>query len=172
MDRITSEKGGLKRAIVVYDTKFGNTEKIAQSLEAGLKESSVQTFCSDAINVEPESLEEYDLIAVGAPTQMFSASKPMKEFLVKVNGSGVSGKFGFAFDTKYESRLSGSAAKYIEKELRNLGLEMIAPRESAIVVALSEGGGAARLKEREDIRFHEIGSQVGSALASRKMIPV
>jgi len=96
----------------------------------------------------------------------------MKEFLGKVDGAGTSGKLGFAFDTKYDSRLSGSAAKYIEKELRNLGLQMIAPRESAIVIALREGGGAARLKEQEDIRFHEIGLQVGSALALRKMIPV
>jgi len=91
----------------------------------------------------------------------------MKEFLGKLKSIDLSGKYGFAFDTKLDWRLSGSAAKFIEKELNNLGLRMIAPRESAVVLTLKEKGAitGARLKEGEEKRFGQIGLQVGTTKA-------
>ncbi len=155
------------RAFVIFDTRYGNTEKIAKSLEAGLKEASVQAVCINIKDVAVDSLKQYDLICVGAPTEAFTASKPMKEFLGKLKSIDLSGKYGFAFDTKLDWRLSGSAAKFIEKELKNLGFRIIVPRESAIVSVLKERGAitGARLKEGEEKRFEKIGTQVGTALA-------
>jgi len=71
--------------------------------------------------------------------------------------------------TKLDWRFSGSAAKFIERELSNLGFRIIAPRESAIVLTLKERGAitGARLKEGEEKRFEQIGTQVGTALAAR-----
>jgi len=156
------------RACVIFDTRYGNTEKIAKSFETGLKEAGVQTVCVNSKDVVVDSLKQYDLICVGAPTEAFSASKPMKDFFGKLKSTDLSGKFGFAFDTKLDWRLSGSAAKFIEKELRNLGLQMITPRESAIVLTLKERGviTGARLKEGEQKKFEQIGLEVGGALAA------
>jgi len=72
-----------------------------------------------------------------------------------------------SFDTRLGAPLSGSAAKFIEKELKNLGLQIIAPRESAIVFGVKKEEGSARLKEGEEKRFEQIGTQVGTALAAR-----
>jgi flavodoxin len=157
------------KAIVIYDTRYGNTEKIAKSFETGLKQARIQTLCANAKDVDVDSLKQYDLICVGAPTEAFSASKPMKEFLGKLKSIDLSGKHGFAFDTKLDSRLSGSAAKHIEKELNNLGLQIIAARESAIVSSSKERGAiaGATLKEGEEKRFEQIGTQVGTALEAR-----
>src|SRR3972149_10726478 len=87
----------------------------------------------------------------GTPTEELSQSKPMKEFLEKLKSRNLSGKYGFAFDTKLGWRFSGSAAKFIEKALNDLGLQVIAPRESAIVFTLKQRGSlpGARLKEGE-----------------------
>jgi len=157
------------RACVTFDTRYGNTEKIAKSFEMGLKGAGIQTVCLNAKDVAVDSLRQYDLICVGAPTEAFTASKPMKEFLGKLKSIDLSGKYGFAFDTKLDWRFSGSAAKFVERELKNLGLRIIAPRESAIVLTLKERGAitGARLKEGEEKRFEEIGTQVGTALAAR-----
>ena len=157
------------RACVIFDTRYGNTEKIARSFETGLKEAGIQTVCVNARDVAVDSLKQYDLICVGAPTEAFTASKPMKEFLAKLKSIDLSGKCGFAFDTKLDSRFSGSAAKLVEKELSNKGLKIIAPRESALVFSLKERGAiaSARLKEGEEKRFEQIGTQVGTALAAR-----
>jgi flavodoxin len=155
------------RACVIFDTRYGNTEKIARSFETGLQQAGLQTVCVNARDVAIDSLNQYDLICVGAPTEAFSATKPMKEFLGKLKNTDLSGKFGFAFDTKLDWRLSGSAAKFIEKELNNLGLQVVAPRESAIVFTLKERGATAgaKLKEGEEKRFQQIGHKVGTIVA-------
>jgi flavodoxin len=155
------------RACVVFDTRYGNTEKIARSFETGLIEADIQTVCVNAKDVAVDSLKQYELICVGGPTEGFTASKPMKEFLGKLKAIDLSGKYGFAFDTKLDSRFSGSAAKFIEKELSNLSLRIIAPRESAMVFSLKERGSiaGARLKEGEEKRFEQIGLQVGTVKA-------
>jgi flavodoxin len=155
------------RACIIFDTRYGNTEKIAKSFETGLKEAGAQTVCVNAKDVPIDSLKQYDLICVGAPTEWLSASKPMKEFLGKLKSTDLSGKHGFAFDTKFNAPLSGSAAKFIEKELKNLGLQIIAPRKSALVLGVKKEEGGARLKEGEEKRFEQIGTQVGTALAAR-----
>jgi len=156
-------------ACVIFDTRYGNTEKIARSFETGLKEAGIQTICVNAKDVAVDSLKQYDLVCVGAPTEGFTASKPMKEFLDKLKSIDLSGKHGFAFDTKLDWRFSGSAAKLIEKELSNLSLQIIAPRESALVFSLKERGATtgARLQEGEEKRLEQVGLQVGSALAAR-----
>lgn len=156
------------KAIVLYDSRFGSTEKIAKCLETGLRasgriETVVCASTGDLLSID--SLKEYDILCIGAPTENMSASKSMKEFLGKLKDTDLSGKYGFAFDTKLDSRFSGSAAKYIEKELVNLGLRIIATRESAIVSSIKEGGSmvGSRLKEGEEKRIEEVGRLVGTA---------
>ena len=154
------------RACVIFDTRYGNTEKIAKSFETGLKEAGIQTVCVNAKDVAVDSLKEYDLICVGAPTEWLTASKQIKEFLGKLRSVDLSGKYGFAFDTRLGAPLSGSAAKFIEKELKHLGLQIIAPRESAVVFGVKKEEGSMRLKEGEEKKFEQAGTQVGTALAA------
>ena len=113
------------KAIIIYHTRFGNTERIAKSIEIGLREASGigDVVCVNAREVvaDIESLKEYDIICIGAPTEGFSAPKPIKKLLASLKGVDLAGKQGFAFDTKVSSRFSGSAAKFIEKESEELG---------------------------------------------------
>ncbi len=161
------------KAIIIYHTRFGNTERIAKSLEIGLKEAAgiQDVVCINARDVTAvdDLLKEYDIICIGAPTEGFSAPKPIKEFLRKLKGVNLAGKYGFAFDTRVDSRLSGSAAKFIEKELKSQGLQIVSPLESAIVFALKEMGTitGAKLKEGEDKRFEQVGLHVGTASVQR-----
>ena len=60
-------------------------------------------------------------IAVGAPTQFLTASKSIKDFLLRLEARSFAGKYGFAFDTRYDSFMAGSAARYIEKRLETTG---------------------------------------------------
>ena len=155
------------KACIVFDTRYGNTEKIAKSLQTGLTESGVQALCINSRDVAIDSLKEFDLICVGAPTEWLTASKPVKEFLGKLKAANLSGKYGFAFDTKLDRPLSGSAAKFIEKELKDMGLRIFAPRESATASLVNGKVGDAYLKEGEAERFRQIGATTGRALAAR-----
>ena len=114
-----------------------------------------------------EYLEQCDLICVGAPTEKLSTSKPMRQFFKTLSNVKPSGKYGFAFDANVNSRLSGSAAKFIEQELGGLGLQLIVRREYANVAAVPDGNGlskAAVLKDGEEARFERIGMRIGEAV--------
>lgn len=151
---------GGKRAIVVFDTNFGNTEKIGKSISTGLRRAGLEVDCVNTSEARPESLRTYDLIVIGAPTQKFTASKNMKEFIGRVErGEGLAGKNFFAFDTKLPSRFSGSAAKYIESRLEQMGLRAVAQRSSAI-----GRGSTFKLDDGEEKRFEEIGLELGMGM--------
>jgi len=152
------------KSCVIYGSRYGNTEKIAKSLGAGLAAAGIETTCVNQTDARMEELTQYDLICFGTPTEMFSAYKPTKELLDRWSGD-LPGKFGFAFDTKVDSRFSGSAAKLIEKELAKHGLKIIAPRESAIVLT-EKGINGAHLKEGEEARFEQIGRELGVKLTA------
>ena len=59
---------------MVYDTKFGNTEKIGKVLAEGMKAQGVEVDCVKVGEVEINKLNEYDLLVIGGPTQMFGLS--------------------------------------------------------------------------------------------------
>jgi len=145
----------LKKAVVIYDTKFGNTEKIARALSEGMKNEGLLVDCLKTDAVDPSKLSEYDVLAVGAPTQAFRISAPMKEFLRKLENVDLRGKKGFAFDTRLKSRFAGSAANGIEKKLKELGLTIIRDYASAIVA-----GTEGPLEENTEKRFEQIGSEI------------
>lgn len=155
------------RAIVLFDTLYGNTGALARQLAAGLKAAGVEAECVNTNKMgNISTLSGYDLIVLGAPTQFLTASKPMKQFLSRLKGMGLRGKYGFAFDTKLGSPLSGSAAKFIEKKLRELGLQVIRSRESAIVVSQKEPvrPGHVMLKSGSEEAFEKLGEELGSLL--------
>lgn len=155
------------KACIVFDTRYGNTEKVAKSLESGLRAAGVETLCVNAKDVAKDTFEGYDLICVGAPTEWHTASRNIKKFLGELIRGAFVGKYSFAFDTRLDGWLSGSAAGRIEKDMRLTGARLIAPHESAIVIRENgdEKKGGVRLREGEDKRFEQIGTRIGTELA-------
>ncbi len=61
---------------MVYDSKFGNTEKIAKALSWGMRKNGFSVDCVKIDTVDPTKLADYDLLAIGAPTQALGISGP------------------------------------------------------------------------------------------------
>jgi flavodoxin len=150
------------RGIVIYDSNYGNTEKIARALAKGIERGGVETDCVKIDDTPLERLGEYDLIAIGGPTHITSMSKPMKEFLERLEDSDVGGAKGFCFDTRNPSRFNAfdinSAAKRIEGKMRKK-VEMIRRRESALVE-----GREGPLHDGVVERFTRIGAEIAESI--------
>jgi len=144
---------------VVYDTKFGNTEKIAKVLAEGMKGQGVEVDCFKVGEVEINKLNDYDLLVIGGPTHKFGISDPMKDFLEELESAGIRGKKAFAFDTKMKSRFAGSAGKGIEKRLKKLQMSIVKPHASAIVKGM-EGP----LEEGVEETFKEIAGEIAKSM--------
>jgi flavorubredoxin len=66
-DSITNnERGHIANAAVIFDTRYRNTEKIAKSLETGLKQSNILTVCVNAeyVTIHDQSHISHRCIAI------------------------------------------------------------------------------------------------------------
>ena len=144
------------KALVVYDSMYGNTEKLAKALGAGLASGGVDVAFQKVDSVNIRELTGVDLLCVGSPTHAWNASKPTKEFLEQLkNVEGLSGKKAFAFATKMRSRLAGDAGGKIENKLRDAGLTIARHSETAIVE-----GREGPLEENAEETLKKIGAEL------------
>jgi len=63
------------RALVLFESFFGNTERVAQAVAAGLRLEDWSVTILDVSEVSDTSLDGVDLLIVGAPTHAFSLSR-------------------------------------------------------------------------------------------------
>jgi len=145
----------MKKAIVIYHTQFGNTEKIAKALALGMGEQRIKVDCISVEKVEIDKLTEYDIMAIGSPTHIRTLSKSMKAFLEKLESVDIKGKKAFAFDTKMQSWWAGSAGKGIEKKLKRIEMNIVKSYSSAIVT-----GREGPLQEGMEEKFKQIGMEI------------
>ena len=62
------------RAIVIYESMFGNTRRIAQAVAEGISDGEDVTL-SDVVDAPVDIPDEIDMVVVGAPTHVFSLSR-------------------------------------------------------------------------------------------------
>ncbi|MFX1572258.1 MAG: flavodoxin domain-containing protein [Promethearchaeota archaeon] len=124
----------MKKALILYDTVYGNTKKIAMSLSRGLEAGGIYVDSNSIQNFEIKEMLNYDIIGIGGPTHFHGISKNMKTFLNKIKHLKMEDKYGFIFETKADFRLSGSAAKQITRFLKKMKMEIIYPIITGIVL--------------------------------------
>ncbi len=130
------------KALVVYDSQFGNTEKIAAAIRDAL---GATADMRRAAAMTPADLAGVDLLVVGSPTQSFHATKPVEALF---DGQSLAGVHAAAFDTRFdmaevESRMlrlavkvagdNAYAAPRIAAALAKAGARVVAPPEGFIV---------------------------------------
>ena len=154
------------RALVVYESMFGNTEKIARAVADGLSEKFEVTF-ADAAGM-PRAFG-MDLIVAGAPTHAFGLSRPSTREQATQKGTVRPGAVAAglreylecspslpeiaaaAFDTKVDKPfLPGSAARRAQRQLRRLGCRIIVPAQSFAVTDMTGPLVAGEKKRARD----------------------
>jgi flavodoxin len=126
---------------VIYDSQFGNTERIAQAIAGALRAFGQ----AQAVRVDPAhplELQGVNLLILGCPTQGFRPTPAMLSFLEKVSYQALSGLAVACFDTRFRGRLwKHSAAQHMAGQLHTMGVEPIVPPESFFVKFTREGKG-------------------------------
>ena len=132
------------KALVIYDSFFGNTEKIALAIGDGLS-SQADVVTLRVGDVKSEHLTGVGLLVVGSPTRAFSASPATKAWLKALAPHSLAGVKVAAFDTRIaveeaKSRvlpvfvkLFGYAAQPIANSLTKRGGMLVVPAEGFIV---------------------------------------
>jgi flavorubredoxin len=151
----------LGKALVAYDSVYGNTEKLARALAKGLEDGGIDVECVRVDAAKFDEISKYDLLVVGGPVHAWNVTKPVKTFLERLNSmEGLSGKKAFAFDTKMSrSRLTGNAGGKIEGKLKSLGLTIVKPHTTAVVK-----GREGPLEEGAEETFRQLGAELAKMM--------
>lgn len=121
-------------SVVIYDSKFGNTQKIAEAIARGAGSvGSVQVVDTgsglEALAGMP------DLVFVGGPTQRRSMSPGLRQFIEGLTGPAIADLATATFDTRYRGStwLMGSAAAQASNGLFKAGGRPVAKPESFFI---------------------------------------
>lgn len=157
------------KALVIFDTFFNNTEKIAQAVGKGLGTAGEVTVAKvDAVT--PEMLSGIDYLVAGSPTRAFSATPALKAFLKKLSPKQLAGVKVTTFDTRlpinektpgilrFLAGIFGYADKPLLNELKRKGGTQAVPSEGFLVTD-TEGP----LAEGEVVRATEWGKAIRKA---------
>jgi flavodoxin len=150
------------KGIVVFDTSYGNTKTIAETISGALKESGVEVDTFYVKDVKKLSAKDYDFLVLGSPTKFGTMSFAIKFFLGKVKTKEWMNKPFAAFGTENPENIEnkqGSAAEKIAEKLREKRMNQLVPVLKALVL-----GWKGPLQEGEIQRAKKYAGELAAKL--------
>jgi len=89
------------KALIVYDSVFGNTEKVAQAMGAAL-EGQAEVTTKRVGAVTEADLAGVDAVVAGSPTRKFTATPAIKNWIKGLPSGSLRGIKVAAFDTRID----------------------------------------------------------------------
>jgi menaquinone-dependent protoporphyrinogen IX oxidase len=159
------------KGIVIYDTSYGNTKKIAETISDTLKESGIDVDLFHVKDVKKLSGKDYDFLVLGSPTKFGTMSFAIRFFLGKVKDEEWMNKPFAAFDTENpenveKSRVENkewSAAEKIATKLIEKKMKQLLPTLKALVFEMK-----GPLKEGEIERTKDYAKELAAKLKEEK----
>ena len=71
----------MKRTAIIYDSKTGNTEKVALAIRDGLQKGGLEVLIEKVDNAQYIDFFDYDLICIGSPSYMWHPLDSINKFL-------------------------------------------------------------------------------------------
>jgi flavodoxin I len=130
--------------MIVYDSFFGNTEKIAKSIGSAMGNEK-QVIVIRVGEAKLEQLKDLKLLIVGSPTRAFRPSPAITDFLNRIPVNYLNGIKVASFDTrmpmndkvpailKFFAKLFGYASKPIADKLVRKGGSLVVEPEGFFV---------------------------------------
>ncbi len=151
----------MAKVIVVYESKYGNTKFVAETIIEGLKKvKGIETVLSELKKVDLNEIPDYDAILVGSPNHLGGPTRGIKKFIDKLGKLNLKGKMGAVFDT-YMGGNFEKAAKKMEKKINEKvpGLKLVAPG-----LSIKVQGMKGPILEEELPKCKEFGNKIATQM--------
>lgn len=119
----------MAKAIVAYESKYGNTKLAAETIVEGMNQvSGTKAILAELNDVDLTQVGEFDIVMVGSPNHMGGATRSIRKFIDKLGKINLEGKQAVVFDT-YLGGDFEKAVKKMEKQIgeKTPGLKLVAP---------------------------------------------
>ena len=154
----------MAKVIVVYESKFGNTKLVAETITEGMREvSGIETVVSELKAVDRSKLADFDAIVIGSPTHAGNATRGIRKFVGNLGELKLEGKLMAIFDL-HMSPVVGRVVGKLEKQIgeKAPGLKIAIPGLSMQVKGLR-----GPILEGELSKCKEFGVKIGTLLKNK-----
>jgi flavodoxin I len=121
------------KALIIYDSLYGSTEKIARAMGEALGGDAKAVKVTE---VKPQDIAASNMLIIGSPTQGGRTTAAMKTFLDGLTSESLAGKRVAAFDTRMKSffvKMFGWAANRIEASFKEINANATAQPQGFFV---------------------------------------
>jgi len=150
----------MKKAIIVYESVYGNTKKIAEAISKGIyKIEGVDCTIKKTGEIHTDDLCDYDAILFGCPNHNQEPALNLVRFIDRAAIVHLKAKIGAAFDTYTGGNKDVAVAKLetiIQEKIPGISLE---GRFSAKVT-----GRKGPLADGEELKAQEFGNAFGQKI--------
>jgi len=146
----------MAKAIVIYESRWGNTKLIAEKIAEGMKQiAATEVVVTDVKTLETDKLANYDAIVIGSPNHMGAATRNISNLVDKLAGLQLDGKIMAVFDTCLKSDHE-KVVKKLERMITQKvpGIKLITPGLSIVVNGMK--GPAIQSELARSIEFGKI----------------
>ena len=127
-------------ALIIYDSQYGNTERLARSIASTLSEFG-QARAVRVGHIHPDELQNVDLLILGCPTQGMRQTPAMQAFIASIPQAILDHLPIACFDTRFRGAFwMLSAAPAMAKQCKTRGVDVIAQPESFYVRSMKREG--------------------------------
>lgn len=154
----------LAKVIVAYESKYGNTKRVAETIAEGAREvSGIEAVVKELEEVDLESVGSYDLILIGSPNHFGGPTRGAKKFIDKLGKLRLEGKYVAVFDT-YIGRDFEKAVRKMEQKIGKDApqLRILLPGLSIFVQDMK-----GPVSERELAKGKEYGIKIANEIKSK-----
>jgi len=149
------------KVFVVYDTKYGNTKLVAETIVEGMREvEGIETAISDVEEVDLERVADYDAILIGSPNHWGGPVRGIKKLIDKLGKLDLKAKWIAVFDTY----IKGDFEKAVKKMEKRINEKV--PRLKLIIPGLSIKVGDMKgpIVDGELPKCREFGKKIANKL--------
>ena len=144
----------MSKAVIVYETRSGNTGAMAKAIEEGMKEAGVDVISKRSVSAKADDLTNVDAVVLGAPTYHHDLIQSMKTFLFEMEKADLKGKIGAAFGSygwsgESVQMMTDTMEHIFEMNILKPGLKMLRRPDAGGLKQCSEFGKmiAEKIKE-------------------------
>ena len=151
----------MAKVIVVYESKYGNTKRVAETIVEGINEiEKIEAVLREPKHVEPTEVLDYDVILIGSPNHLGGPTRGIKKFIDKLGKIGLEGKVGAVFDTY----LGGDFNKAVRKMEKRINEKVPGLRLITSGLSIRVGGMKGPIVEGELPKCKDFGKKIAKQL--------
>ena len=153
----------MTKVLLVYESKYGNTKLVAETIAEGIKGvSDNQASIYELKEIKLKQPPDFDMVLIGSPNHMGSATRSIRKFIDELGKLNLKGKPAAVFDTYFWGDFE-KAVKKMERQIGEKvpGLTLVAPGLSIRV-----DGMKGPITEGELPKCKEFGTKVASQVKS------